>query len=168
MNSPYLSCLKTYWAEIWILSWLPPNILLAPILVLLRPSLILFFQYVSMCNVIFNPERAPKAGPATCWPAPPSIHRGLEWPQCLNRLIVLCLLVCLSANFLHFIHFSFHFIHSRIRCIAFHSFHRTHKTSLRIKKTIPESMPCIVAHSTRRYIGTAVGPLHPALHRNGA
>ena len=20
------------------------------------------------------------------WPAPPSIHRGLEWPQCLNRL----------------------------------------------------------------------------------
>ena len=23
-------------------------------------------------------------------------------------------------------------------------------------------------HSTRRYIGTAVGPLHPALHRNGA
>ena len=22
-------------------------------------------------------------------------------------------------------------------------------------------------HSTRRYIGTAVGPLHPALHRNG-
>ena len=46
--------------------------------------------------------------------------------------------------------------------------HRTHKTSLRVKKTIPESMPCIVAHSTRRYIGTAVGPLHPALHRNGA
>ena len=46
--------------------------------------------------------------------------------------------------------------------------HRTHKTSLRVKKTIPESMPCILAHSTRRYIGTAVGPLHPALHRNGA
>merc|ERR1711867_339473 len=45
--------------------------------------------------------------------------------------------------------------------------HRTHKTSLRVKKTIPESMPCIVAHSTRHYIGTAVGPLHPALHRNG-
>ena len=37
-----------------------------------------------------------------------------------------------------------------------------------LKKTIPESMPCILAHSTRRYIGTAVGPLHPALHRNGA
>merc|ERR1712240_954534 len=46
--------------------------------------------------------------------------------------------------------------------------HCTHKTSLRVKKTIPESMPCIVAHSTRRYIGTAVGPLHPELHRNGA
>ena len=53
MNSPYLSCLKTYWAEIWNLRWLPPNILLPPILVLLRPSLILYFQYVSMCNVIF-------------------------------------------------------------------------------------------------------------------
>merc|ERR1711895_255748 len=38
----------------------------------------------------------------------------------------------------------------------FHSFHRTHKTSLRVKKTIPESMPCIVAHSTRPYIGTAL------------
>merc|ERR1712082_236804 len=34
--------------------------------------------------------------------------------------------------------------------------HRTHKTSLRVKKTIPESMPCIVAHSTRRYKGTAL------------
>jgi len=77
---------------------------------------------------------------------------------------------------------SFHFIsfisNSKIFAVnSFHSFqflkyslywHRTHKTSLRVKKTIPESMPCIVAHSTRRYIGTAVGPLHPALHRNGA
>ena len=39
------------------------------------------------------------------WPAPPTIHRGLEWPQFLNSLIV-CLFVlclfsdCLSANFL--------------------------------------------------------------------
>merc|ERR1712239_89494 len=39
-----------------------------------------------------------------CWPAPPSIHRGLEWPQCLNcSLIVLCLSVCLEANFLIFL-----------------------------------------------------------------
>ena len=62
MNSPYLSCLKTYWAEIWNLSWLPPNILLAPILVLLWPSLI-FFSLSSMCNVFLTPEQAPKAGP---------------------------------------------------------------------------------------------------------
>merc|ERR1712240_19771 len=39
------------------------------------------------------------------WPAPPTIHRGLEWPQFLNSpivlcLFVLCLLVCLWANFL--------------------------------------------------------------------
>ena len=61
--------------------------------------------------------------------------------------------------------------------LAFHSFqfrkyslywHRTHKTSVRVKKTIRQSMPCTVAHSTRRYIGTALGPLHPGLHRNGA
>ena len=29
---------------------------------------------------------------AKYWPAPPTIHRGLEWPQCLN-----CLFVCLFA-----------------------------------------------------------------------
>merc|ERR1712115_366378 len=31
------------------------------------------------------------------WPAPPTIHRGLEWPQCLNCLSVcqsVCLIVC--------------------------------------------------------------------------
>merc|ERR1712243_156870 len=40
---------------------------------------------------------------SVCWPAPPTIHRGLEWPQFLNSLSVLCLLVCsLSANFLIF------------------------------------------------------------------
>ena len=61
MNSLYLSCLKTYWAEIWNVSWLPPNILLGPILVLLRPSLIIFFQYVSMCNVIFNSWAGPQS-----------------------------------------------------------------------------------------------------------
>ena len=77
---------------------------------------------------------------------------------------------------------SFHFISfisiSKIFAVlAFHSFqflkyslywHRTHKTSVRVKKTIRQSMPCTVAHSTRRYIGTALGPLHPGLHQNGA
>merc|ERR1712240_123967 len=37
------------------------------------------------------------------WPAPPSIHRGLEWPQSLNRLFDCSLLVCVSANFLIFL-----------------------------------------------------------------
>ena len=31
------------------------------------------------------------------WPAPPTIHRGLEWPQYLNSLSVLCLSVCLFS-----------------------------------------------------------------------
>ena len=34
------------------------------------------------------------------WPAPPTIHRGLEWPQCLNCLSVclsVCLIVCLFS-----------------------------------------------------------------------
>merc|ERR1712243_299895 len=42
------------------------------------------------------------------WPAPPTIHRGLEWPQFLNSLIVLCLSVCsLSVcKFSNFIQYS--------------------------------------------------------------
>merc|ERR1712177_88758 len=83
---------------------------------------------------------------------------------------VLCLLVSKFSHFSLF-HPSLFIQYSTEECSTvqlFHSFHRTHKTSLRVKKTIPESMPCIVAHSTRSYIGTAVGPFHPALHRNGA
>ena len=30
------------------------------------------------------------------WPAPPSIHRGLEWPQCLKCSLLACLLDCLQ------------------------------------------------------------------------
>merc|ERR1712240_682628 len=37
------------------------------------------------------------------WPAPPSIHRGLEWPQSLNRLSVCLIVLCLEANFLIFL-----------------------------------------------------------------
>ena len=38
------------------------------------------------------------------WPAPPTIHRGLEWPQFLNCSLSVCLLDCsLSANFLIFL-----------------------------------------------------------------
>ena len=36
------------------------------------------------------------------WPAPPTIHRGLEWPQFLKSLFVCLFSVCLSANFLIF------------------------------------------------------------------
>ena len=76
----------------------------------------------------------------------PTIHRGLEWPQFLNSLSVLCLIVCKFSPF-HSLARSFHFISfiSNSKIFAVNSF-----------------------HSTRRYIGTAVGPLHPALHRNGA
>merc|ERR1711873_354508 len=98
----------------------------------------------------------------------------IEWSQSLNRLNA-CLSVC-SLRVSKFSHFSlFHpplFIqYSTEECSTVQykaAGHRTHKTSLRVKKTIPESMRCIVAHSTRRYIRTTVGPLHPALHRNGA
>merc|ERR1712082_69403 len=31
------------------------------------------------------------------WPAPPTIHRGLEWPQFLNSLFSVCLFVCLLS-----------------------------------------------------------------------
>ena len=31
------------------------------------------------------------------WPTPPTIHRGLEWPQFLNSLSVCSLIVCLSV-----------------------------------------------------------------------
>ena len=38
------------------------------------------------------------------WPAPPTIHRGLEWPQFLNCSLSVCLIVLwLSANFLSFL-----------------------------------------------------------------
>ena len=96
----------------------------------------------------------------------------------LYSLSVLCLCVVGKFSPFHSFHFILFISISKIFAVlAFHSFqflkyslywHRTHKTSLRVKKTIPQSMPCIVAHSTRRYIRTAVGPLHPALHRNGA
>merc|ERR1712240_15223 len=39
------------------------------------------------------------------WPAPPSIHRGLEWPQSLNRLLV-CLIVLCSLSGSKFSNFS--------------------------------------------------------------
>ena len=42
----------------------------------------------------------PKQYSGVYWPAPPKIHRGLEWPQCLNCSVFFVL--CLSSNFLIF------------------------------------------------------------------
>ena len=55
--------MKSYWAEIRNLSWIPPNVLLAPILVPLWPSLISVFQFISVCNVFSNPRAGPKSRP---------------------------------------------------------------------------------------------------------
>ena len=47
------------------------------------------------------------------WPAPPTIHRGLEWPQCLNCLFVclyVCLIVCSGQIFSFFFSSSSSFI----------------------------------------------------------
>ena len=114
MNYPYLSCLKTYWAEIWNLSWLPPNILLAPILVLLRPSLILFFSMFLCLMLFLTPERAPKAGPATCihsflWVLlccnifyTPKAAREGPWRSASHHLYILCLIPTLIHKLFSF------------------------------------------------------------------
>merc|ERR1712114_82910 len=34
------------------------------------------------------------------WPAPPSIHRGLEWPQCLNSLFDCLIVLLLTSTFI--------------------------------------------------------------------
>ena len=50
------------------------------------------------------------------WPAPSSIQRGLEWTQLLKPLFfVLCLIVCLSANFLIFPSFILLFLYSTVQ-----------------------------------------------------
>ena len=114
MNSPYLSCLKTYSAEIWKVSWLPPNILLAPILVLLRPSLILFFSMFLCLMLFLTPERAPKAGPATCihsflWVLlccnifyTPKAAREGPWRSASHHLYILCLIPTLIHKLFSF------------------------------------------------------------------
>ena len=63
----------------------------------------------SATNVIkFSQDFLYSANREWNWPAPPSIHRGLEWPQCLNHLLVY-LFVCLIAwlfSVCKFSHFS--------------------------------------------------------------
>merc|ERR1712163_89934 len=46
---------------------------------------------------------------------PSSIQRGLEWSQCLKRLIVCLFFVCLSSNFLIFPSFILLFLYSTVQ-----------------------------------------------------
>ena len=55
------------------------------------------------------------------WPATPSIHRGLEWPQLLKRLFSAWLLVCLEANFLIFLLLTSSFIDCLLFYFTTHS-----------------------------------------------
>ena len=121
-----------------------------------RPGGLILYCTALFCTVLYKKRR---------------MKEGLEWTQFLKRLCVLCLFFVIKFSNFSLFHPSLIIQYSTEECSTVQykaAGHRTHKTSLRVKKTIPESMPCIVAHSTRRYIGTAVGPLHPALHRNGA
>ena len=70
------------------------------------------------------------------WPAPSSILRGLEWSQCLKRLIVCSLIVIKFSNFSLF-HPSLFIQYSTEECSTVQykaAGHRTHKISLRVKK----------------------------------
>ena len=60
-----------------------------------------FLHAPPLLSFLLPPERAPKVLAPSFWPAPPTIHRGLEWRQFLNSLFSVCLFsVCLWANFL--------------------------------------------------------------------
>merc|ERR1711873_117815 len=48
-------------------------------------------------------------------PLSPTIHRGLEWPQFLNRVLDCLFLVCLEANFLIFSSFILLFLYSTVQ-----------------------------------------------------
>merc|ERR1712033_62262 len=85
---------------------------------------------------------------------PERIQRGLEGTQLLKRLSVCSLFFVGKFSNFSLFHPSLIIQYSTEEYKA--AGHRTHKTSLRVKKMIPESMPCIVARSTRRYIGTAL------------
>ena len=56
----------------------------------------MLYSIIDIVTAIFN---------VSYWPAPPTIHRGLEWPQCLNSDFVY-LIVCLSVD--KYSHFSPH------------------------------------------------------------
>ena len=54
-------------------------------------------KYIEEIQSIWNIEEKRRQALVN-WPAPPKIHRGLEWPQCLNCSVFFVL--CLSSNFL--------------------------------------------------------------------
>ena len=64
-----------------------------------EPSACLIVLCLIVCLQIFSFFFSSSSSLQYCllcyWPAPLSIHRGLEWPQLLNRLFDCSLLVCL-------------------------------------------------------------------------
>ena len=65
-------------------------------------------KYIEEIQPIWNIEEKRRQAVVN-WPAPPKIHRGLEWPQCLNCSVFFVL--CLSSNFLISYHIiSYHII----------------------------------------------------------
>ena len=116
MNHPYLSCLKSYWAEILNLSWLPPKILLAHILMLLWQSLILvFFNLFSVCNLFSNPWAGPQS--RSChlfhktWPLSMMSYRVLY------RIISRYWMDVVSYRYLSVSHFEFYIEWYRLECL---------------------------------------------------
>jgi len=93
------------------------------------------------------------------WPAPPSIHRGLEWPQSLNRFFV-CLLDCSlfgskSSNFS-----SPHLLLYRLSPLLLA---RSLEYPQRIRVvSVFEPSDCLIVCIRCEFIS-----IHPALHRNG-
>ena len=74
------------------------------------------------------------------WPAPPTIHRGLEWPQCLNSLIVYLIVCLFVGKFSPFHSFNFISFISNSKIFAVNSFHSFQflKYSLWIPRMIPD------------------------------
>ena len=75
-------------------------------------------------------------------PLPPTIHRGLEWPQFLNSLIVCSLIVCLLVCSLQILYFftnhSGLILHKKIRKFAHREqTHREQTNTQRIQKLRP-------------------------------
>ena len=78
----YLNCLKSYGAKIWDLSYIPPNVLLGPILKLNWACFIANFCYWRGGQ---RPKKGPKGpgGPKGPQPSAGGRRRGVEHPKLL-------------------------------------------------------------------------------------